>query len=127
MKRIVLVSIMVIALAAGVGYAQMGGEMMGGQQGQKGQGGMMMHEQQMSGDMMQMMQHMCRMMEKTSGMMKGMGPENMMKMSETMKDMSKHMMDMSNMMHKGSVSQEHKHNLQQKMMKTDKELDMMMK
>ncbi len=41
MKKILFISVVIVALAAGYSIAQMGGGMMSGQQGQEGQGGMM--------------------------------------------------------------------------------------
>jgi peptidoglycan hydrolase CwlO-like protein len=41
MKRLLLISAIIVALTAAYAFAQMGGGMMGDQQGQKGQGGMM--------------------------------------------------------------------------------------
>ncbi len=41
MKKLLLISVIIVALTAANAFAQMGGGMMGGQQGQKGQGGMM--------------------------------------------------------------------------------------
>ncbi len=139
MKKVILVSFMVIALTTGYGYAQMGGSMMGGH-GHRGQekGGMMsdqksqtgsvMHTHKMPEGMTQTTLKMGNMMHKMSDMMgKDMGPENATKMSAIMKDMSRDMMDMSNMMKSGKISHEDMNKLQQRMMETEKRLNMMMR
>ncbi len=120
MKKILLISIVILTLTAVYGYAQMGGGMMsggmmGGQQ-EMGQGGMMMQATNQIGSMMQRM----------SGMLgKSMGPEDTTRMSEIMRDMSKQMMDMSNIMQSGNISRDEMQMLQQKMMETEKKFDMM--
>ncbi len=67
MKKILLISVIIVALAAGYSIAQMGGGMMGGQQGQVGQGGMM------GGGMMGQGGMMGGGMMSQGGMMGGMG------------------------------------------------------
>ena len=115
MKRILLISIVILTLTAVYGYAQMGGGMMGGQQ-EMGQGGMMMQVTNQMGSMMQ----------KMSGLLgKSMGPEDTTRMSEIMRDISKQMMDMSNIMQSGNISRDEMQMLQQEMMETEKKFDMM--
>lgn len=140
MKQILLISVMVLTLI-GYGYTQMGGMMggqsgqgrmdggmMSGQQSQMGQSGMMMQDQGMSGGMMQMMNKMGNMMQRMSGMMgEGLGPEDMKKISEITRDMSTQMMDMSNMFQTGEASQKDMQRLQQRMMETEKRLNMLMR
>ncbi len=129
MKKILLISIVILTLTAVYGYAQMGGGMMGGQNGQDKMGGGMMGGQQEMGQggmMMQVTNQMGSMMQRMSGMLeKSMGPEDTTRMSEIMRDMSKQMMDMSNIMQSGNISRDEMQMLQQKMMETEKKFDMM--
>ena len=110
MKKMVITGIMIFAVTAGYAYAQMGGGMMGGQQGKTGQGGTMM---QGTEGMMQMMHRMTGIMQKISDMMgRGKGSENI-EMSEMMRDMSRQMMKMSNTMQSGNASREDMKTLRQ--------------
>jgi hypothetical protein len=121
MRKILIIGILVVCLTAVYGYAQMGGGMMGGQQGE-----MMMQGEGMMGGMMQMMNQMAGMMQSISGMMReGMSAEEMRKMSEITRDMSMQMTDMSRMMGRGDVSQQEILGLEQRMMDTENRLNMM--
>lgn len=113
MKKIFSISIVILALvlSASLGFAQMGGGMMGEQKGEMKKPGMMMEEgmtpmmKQMMGqgmmmkDMMQMMMDMMKMQKK---MMMGMKPddkkEQMMEMDKMMENMTRMMSEMRLMM-----------------------------
>jgi len=141
MKKLLLISAIILAVTAGYSFARMGGGMMGGQQGQMGQGGMMGGQQgqmgqggmtsgqqgQMGqGGMMQMMSQMGDIMQRASALMTGdMKLEDMKEISEITREMSKQMMDMSNMLRKGGASQKDMQILKQRMMETGKRLNKM--
>jgi len=125
MKKIHLVTFLIVVLLVPSAYAQMG-NMMGGYGSQKS--GVMMQGQGMMGGMMQNMHQMSGMMQKMSNMMrKDMGTTDMIKMSEIMREMSEHMMNMSIMMKKGVASQEEMQKLHQRMIETEKKIDLMNK
>lgn len=115
MKKIMIVTAMLMGLSVVVALAEMGsgtggqhnqsGSMMGSQQGHKMMGDQMMGQEMMR-DMHGMMSQMNEMMQKMTGAMgdtKGMGHAKMMDMSEMMKDMSVTMKDMSEQMAKGQM------------------------
>ncbi len=134
MKKLMFISIMVIALSAGAAYSRMEGGMMDGRDGkggmgmhgQMGQDNTMMHGKKMMGDMMKDMNRMTGMMQDMSRMMeRGMSPADMAGMSGIMKKMCGHMMEMSKMMKDGKVSQKEMQGLHQQMLETLKEFEMM--
>ena len=136
MKKLMVISILVIALSAVAGYFRMGIGMMDSQKGEAGdmvmqhgemgQGNMMMHGEKMMGGMMKDMNRMTGMMQGMSDMMeKGMSAADMAGMSEIMKEMCGHMMNMSRMMKDGNVSQDEMQKLHQQMLQTQKKFDMM--
>jgi hypothetical protein len=115
MKKIMILTAMLIGISAAGTLAEMGGgtgdqhkqsgSMMGSQQGHKMMGDQMMGQEMMR-DMHGMMNQMNEMMQKMSGAMgdtKGMGHAKMMDMSEMMKDMSVTMKEMSEQMAKGQM------------------------
>lgn len=121
MKKILFIGFLVVCLTAVYGYAQMGGGMMGGQQG-----GTMMQGQGMMGGMMLMMDRMAGMMQSISDMMReGMSAENMREMSRITGDMSARMTDMSRILGRGDASQQEMQGLEQRMMDTERRLRMM--
>jgi F0F1-type ATP synthase alpha subunit len=118
MKKVLLICIMIFLLSISYSFAQMGSDMMEGQQGQMGQGQMMegmMGQEQMMGSMMNMMHQMQGMMGDMSEMMKDMPMNDAKAMADIMQDMSKNMMNMSNMMHRGTVSEKEMNKLQDSM------------
>lgn len=127
MRKILVTGLLVVCLTAAYGYAQMGGVMMGGQQGgTMMQGGSMMQGQEMMGGMMQMMNRMAGMMQMASSMTaEGMSAEQMRKMSGITKDMSAQMADMSRMFEQGNASKQEMQGLEQRMMDTESRLQMM--
>ncbi len=135
MKKIFIISSLMILLTVPYAYAQMGGHrsqermgsgMMGGEQGHMGQSGMMMGGQEMMGSMMQDMNQMTGLMRQMTDMMKGtVAPEHMKKMSDIMKNMSEQMRDMSRTMSKGEISRKEMEQIHQQMLETQKRFDMM--
>jgi hypothetical protein len=118
MKKILLISSLIVMLVIPYTYAQMGGH------GSQERMGMQGHE--MMDGMMQNMDQMTGMMKRMTGMMgQSIDEAKMRKMSDIMKDVSEHMMDMSKMMKKGSASQTEMQGLHQQMTETQKRFDMM--
>jgi hypothetical protein len=139
MKRIIILSSMIIGLTIGYGYAMemgmmgnhgghgnMGGseqtgmyEMKDGHQGQSGHGEMMQW-QGMSHHMIPMMESVNGMTQRMSEIMeKDMTPEAMKEMSALMRDVSKEMGSMADLMQKGSATEEEMHKLHMKINETD--------
>lgn len=101
------ICILVLALAASVGFAQT-----------DGQTDQMMQHKGMTGCQMMIcdqMHQMSQIMGQMSDKMKNMTPEHMKEMSAIMKNMSKQMMDMSKMMDKGTASEKAMKKSQDKM------------
>ncbi len=112
-------------MMGGQGGQQMGSGMMGDQQGQMGQGGMMTHGDMMGG-MHTNMNHMTGLMQKmTDVMSREMSASNMNKMSEIMRDMSLHMTGVSDIMSKDSVSQKEMQGVNDHIHQIEKRFDMM--
>lgn len=131
MRRIVIISVLIMALSAAYGFAQTGNYMMKGQGGgmmgggtmQGGRmmqrGGMMEHGQMMN-DVMRMTDRMSRMMGKLSGVMKDMPRDKMMEASGLMRDMSRQMLAMSRIMQRGNASNGEMKELQLRMREMQK-------
>jgi hypothetical protein len=121
-KTLFIGCIVVTLFIAAYSFAQTGGGMPGGQQGQAGgveKGPMMEHSQMMNG-MINMSNRMSAMMGKMSGTMKDMPADRMKQMSPLMKDMSQHMMEMARIMEKGKVPENVMKNLHERMNRMEK-------
>ena len=132
MKRIFLITILIMGLIVAHSFAQMGGGMMGGQKGRMGggmmggqQGQMMEHKSMMSHG--EMMSNMMDMTNQMSGMMKDMPKEHMRKMSAMMRDMSKEMVEMSKIMEGGMASEKEMKKMHDRMIEMRNRISDMMK
>lgn len=121
MRRIFIVSVLILALSPAFSFAQTGSGMMEGQRGgMMEHGRMMRHEDMMEhgrmmNDMMRMTNQMSDMMGRLSDVMQSMRYRSMIKASELLRDMSRQMMEMSRMMKRGEVSHEEMARLHERM------------
>ncbi len=133
MKRIFVITILIIGLAAAYSFAQMGHGMMRGTEEEMGQGHMM-EQGHMMGSMMGVTQDMSVMMRRMSGMMGGisnmsreMSGDRMHNMSNMMRDMCREMSRMADFMDKGAATDEEMKAMRNRMMEMQKQMPDLMR
>ncbi len=133
MKRMLIISILILGLVATYSFAQMGHGMMRDEAGEMGRSHMMEHGNMM-GDMMGITQDMSAMMRDMSEMMgdmskmsKDMSRDRMHKMSNMMREMCAEMNRMSDIMDKGMATEQEMRTMHNRMMEIQKQIKGIMK
>lgn len=113
MKKVFLVSILILVLLTPYSFAQIGGGMISGER--------------MVANLQDMMSQMAGMMHHMAEMMKDMPANKMKMMTEMMEDMSHQMIEISKMIEKGMVSEDDMKRMNDKMIQMRNRMTNMMK